>query len=42
MQYTKKDTGSLLQGEEGRELSTRNYGADEWWLLLDEVGGSAV
>ena len=21
---------------------TRNYGADEWWLLLDEVGGSAV
>ena len=32
--YTKKDTGGLLNGEEARELSSRNYGTDEWWLLL--------
>ena len=37
--YTKKDTGGLLNGEEGRELAARNYGADEWWLLLDPVAG---
>ena len=27
----------MLNGEEGHELTTRNYGADEWWLLLDPV-----
>ena len=37
--YTKKDTGGLLNGEEGRKLAARNYGADEWWLLLDPVAG---
>ena len=37
--HTKKDTGGLLNGEEGRELAARNYGADEWWLLLDPVAG---
>ena len=38
VQYTKKQTGNALQGDEARELSARNYGADEWsqwWLLLD-------
>ena len=35
VQYTKKQTGNALQGDEARELSVRNYGADEWWLLLD-------
>ena len=34
--YTKKDTNGELQGDEGRELSARNYGPGEWWLLLDE------
>ena len=38
--YTKKDTGGLLNGEEARELSSRNYGPDEWWLLLDPTGSS--
>ena len=38
--YTKKDTGGLLNGEEARELSSRNYGTDEWWLLLDPTGSS--
>jgi len=38
--YTKKDTGGLLNGEEARELSSRNYGTDEWWLLLDATGSS--
>ena len=41
VEYYKKDTGGLLQGQDGRELSVRNYGADEWWLLLDEAEGSA-
>lgn len=40
VEYTKKATGGLLQGQEGRELSARNYGADEWWLLLEPVGSS--
>ena len=35
--YTKKDTGGLLNGEEGRELAAHKYGADEWWLLLDPL-----
>ena len=39
--YTKKETGGLLNGEEARELSSRNYGPDEWWLLLDPAGGSS-
>jgi hypothetical protein len=30
MYYTKKDTGGLLDGEEGRELAAHNYGADKW------------
>ena len=38
--YTKKETGGLLNGEEARELSSRNYGPDEWWLLLDPTGSS--
>ena len=38
--YTEKDTRAVCSnGEEGRELTTRNYGADEWWLLLDPVAG---
>ena len=27
--------------EEARELTTRNYGRDEWWLLLDPVEGAS-
>ena len=35
IKYTKKDTGDALQGDEARELTMRNYGPGEWWLLLD-------
>ena len=38
IKYTKKDTDSTLQGDEARELTVRNYGPGEWWLLLDSVG----
>ena len=34
--YTKEDT-DVLKGEEGRELSQRNYGPEEWWLPLGSV-----
>ena len=27
--------------EEARELSMRNYGRDEWWLLLRPVEGAS-
>ena len=37
--YSKQLTDNLLSGEEGRELSTRNYGPDEWWLLLAPASG---
>ena len=40
--YTKKDTRGELQGDEGRELSARNYGPGEWWLLLDEQYSSIL
>ena len=39
LRYTKKEThGEMPDGsEEARELSTSNYGHDEWWILLDPV-----
>ena len=33
VQYTKKQTGNALQGDEARELSARNCGADEWSVV---------
>ena len=27
--------------EEARELTARNYGRDEWWVLLDPVPNAA-
>ena len=38
--YFLKETDNTLQGMEVRELSTTNYGPDQWWLLLDKVPGS--
>ena len=38
--YTNETTDGSLKGEEGRELSGRNYGANEWWLLLDSATAS--
>jgi hypothetical protein len=38
--YTKKETNGELQGHQARELTSRNYGRDEWWMLLDQVGSS--
>ena len=39
VKYTKKETGSALEGDvrrgAGRELTKANYGRDEWWLLLE-------
>ena len=35
--FTKKDTMSKLQGRVPIKLSKANYGAAEWWLLLDKV-----
>ena len=35
IKYTRKDTGDVLQGDEARVLTMRNYGPGEWWLLLD-------
>ena len=39
LRYTKKETnGEMKEGqEEARELLARNYGRDEWWLLLDPL-----
>ena len=38
--YTRKETNGDLNGTEARELSSHNYGRDEWWMLLDQVGSS--
>ena len=40
--YFLKETDNTLQGMEVRELSTTNYGPDQWWLLLDKVPGSDI
>ena len=37
VKFTKKETDDALDGDEGLELATHNYGRDEWWLLLDPV-----
>ena len=37
VKYTKKETGSTLDGNSALELAAHNYGRDEWWLLLDPV-----
>jgi len=37
IKYTKKETNNALDGDSALELSTANYGVDEWWLLLDPV-----
>ena len=38
--YTKKETDGEMQGHQARELTARNYGRDEWRMLLDQVGSS--
>ena len=38
--YTKKETNGELQGNQVRELTSRNYVREEWWMLLDQVGSS--
>jgi hypothetical protein len=38
--YSKKETDNALKGTEARELTSHNYGRDEWWMLLDQVGSS--
>ena len=35
VKYTKKETGSALEGDEALELTKANYWRDEWWLLLE-------
>ena len=37
LRFTKKETNSEMKEgqEEARELAARNYGREEWWLLLD-------
>ena len=42
LRYTKKETnGEIKEGlEEPRELSARNYGCDEWWVLLDPLAAT--
>ena len=36
--YTKKETGTThLVGSVATELSSSNYGSNEWWLLLDQI-----
>ena len=40
MAYTKKETNGELQGNQARELTSRNYGREKWWMLLDQVGSS--
>ena len=37
IKYSKRETGNALDGDSAMELSTANYGRDEWWLLLDET-----
>ena len=43
LRYTKKETNSEMKegSEEARELTARNYGRDEWWVLLDPVPNAA-
>ena len=36
--YTKKLTGSALEGDEAAELTAAKYGCNEWWLLLERAG----
>ena len=35
VKYAKKETGNALDGDSALELTTHNYGRDEWWVLLD-------
>jgi len=37
VKYTKKETDNTLNGSSAIELTTHNYGHDEWWLLLDPI-----
>ena len=37
VKYTKKETDNALNGSSAIELTTHNYGHDEWWLLLDPI-----
>ena len=37
VKYTKKETGSALEGDSALELTAAKYGCDEWWLLLDSA-----
>ena len=38
IKYTKKLTGSALEGDEAAELTAAKYGCSEWWLLLERAG----
>ena len=38
IKYTKKLTGSALEGDEAAELTAAKYGCNEWWLLLERAG----
>ena len=40
VKYTKKETDNALDGDSALELTTHNYGRDEWWLLLDPASPS--
>ena len=40
VKHTKRETDSMLEGDEALELTAANYGCDEWWLLLES--GSSV
>ena len=35
IKYAKKETDNALDGDSALELTSANYGRDEWWLLLD-------
>ena len=38
VKYAKKETGNAeraRRGDSALELTTNNYGCDEWWVLLD-------
>ena len=39
LRYTKKETNAEINEglEEPRELSAKNYGRDELWVLLDSL-----
>ena len=38
IEYTQKETGTKqLVGKVASELSSVNYGPEEWWLLLEPV-----